>query len=29
MKQTTLILLKPDTVERSLIGQVISRLEDK
>lgn len=27
--QTTLILLKPDTVERSLIGQVISRLENK
>lgn len=27
--QTTLILLKPDTVERSLIGQVISRLEAK
>lgn len=27
--QTTLILLKPDTIERSLIGKVISRLEDK
>lgn len=27
--ETTLILLKPDTVERSLIGQVISRLENK
>ena len=27
--QTTLVLLKPDTVERSLIGQVISRLESK
>ena len=27
--QTTLILLKPDTIERSLIGQVISRLENK
>ncbi|MDD3645987.1 MAG: nucleoside-diphosphate kinase [Candidatus Gracilibacteria bacterium] len=27
--QTTLILLKPDTVERGLIGQVISRLENK
>jgi nucleoside-diphosphate kinase len=27
--QTTLVLLKPDTVERSLIGQVISRLENK
>jgi len=27
--QTTLILLKPDTVERSLIGQVITRLEAK
>lgn len=27
--QTTLILLKPDTVERGLIGQVISRLEAK
>lgn len=27
--ETTLILLKPDTVERSLIGQVISRIENK
>ena len=27
--QTTLILLKPDTVERSLIGEVISRIERK
>ena len=27
--QTTLILLKPDTIERSLIGQVVSRLENK
>ena len=27
--QTTLILLKPDTVERSLIGQVIARIEAK
>lgn len=27
--QTTLILLKPDTVERSLVGQVIARLEVK
>lgn len=27
--ETTLILLKPDTVERSLVGQVISRLENK
>jgi nucleoside-diphosphate kinase len=27
--ETTLILLKPDTVERGLIGQVIARLEDK
>ena len=27
--ETTLILLKPDTVERGLIGQVISRLEQK
>lgn len=27
--QTTLILLKPDTVERGLIGQVISRIENK
>ncbi len=27
--QTTLILLKPDTIERSLVGQVISRLEAK
>ncbi len=27
--ETTLILLKPDTVERSIIGQVITRLENK
>ena len=27
--QTTLILLKPDTIERCLIGQVIVRLEAK
>ncbi len=27
--QTTLILLKPDAVERGLIGEVISRLEKK
>ncbi len=27
--ETTLILLKPDTVERSLIGQVVARLEAK
>ena len=27
--QTTLVLLKPDTVERSLIGEVISRIEAK
>jgi len=27
--QTTLILLKPDTIERGLIGQVISRIEAK
>lgn len=27
--QTTLILLKPDTVQRSLIGTVIARLEAK
>ena len=27
--QTTLILLKPDTVERGLIWQVISRIENK
>lgn len=27
--ETTLILLKPDTVERGLIGQVIARLEAK
>lgn len=27
--ETTLILLKPDTVERSIIGRVITRLEDK
>lgn len=27
--QTTLILLKPDTIERGLIGQVIARLENK
>ncbi len=27
--ETTLILLKPDTIERGLIGQVIARLEAK
>lgn len=27
--QTTLILLKPDTIERGLIGEVISRIEAK
>lgn len=27
--QTTLILLKPDTIERALIWQVISRIESK
>ena len=27
--ETTLILLKPDTIERSLIGHVIARLEAK
>lgn len=27
--QTTLILLKPDTIERGLIGEIISRLENK
>jgi len=27
--QTTLALLKPDTIERSLIGEVISRIEKK
>lgn len=27
--QTTLILLKPDTVQRSLVGQVVARLENK
>ena len=27
--ETTLILLKPDTVERGFIGQVITRLEQK
>ncbi|MBF0913692.1 nucleoside-diphosphate kinase [Candidatus Gracilibacteria bacterium] len=27
--QTTLILLKPDTIERGLIGNVISRIEAK
>ena len=27
--ETTLILLKPDTIERSLVGTVIARLEDK
>jgi nucleoside-diphosphate kinase len=27
--QTTLILLKPDTVERGLIGQVVARIENK
>jgi nucleoside-diphosphate kinase len=27
--ETTLILLKPDTVERSIIGKIITRLENK
>ncbi|MDD5770226.1 MAG: nucleoside-diphosphate kinase [Candidatus Gracilibacteria bacterium] len=27
--ETTLILLKPDTVQRGLIGQIISRFENK
>ncbi len=27
--EKTLIILKPDTVQRGLIGQIISRLEDK
>lgn len=27
--ETTLVLLKPDTVQRSLVGQVISRFENK
>lgn len=27
--QTTLIILKPDTVQRGLVGRVISRFEDK
>ena len=27
--QTTLVLLKPDTVQRGLIGQIISRFENK
>jgi len=27
--QTTLILLKPDTIQRSLVGNVVSRLEKK
>lgn len=27
--ETTLILLKPDTIERALIGQVIARIEAK
>ncbi|MSR18466.1 MAG: nucleoside-diphosphate kinase [Phycisphaerales bacterium] len=27
--ETTLIILKPDAVQRGLIGQIISRLEDK
>lgn len=27
--ETTLVLLKPDTVQRSLIGQIISRFENK
>ncbi len=27
--ETTLVLLKPDTIQRSLIGQVISRFEAK
>ncbi len=27
--ETTLVLLKPDTIERSIIGQIITRLENK
>gem|GEM_PF-4021862 len=27
--QTTLVLLKPDTVQRSLIGKIVSRFEEK
>ena len=27
--QTTLIILKPDAVQRSLMGRIISRFEDK
>lgn len=27
--QTTLVLLKPDTVQRGLIGQIVSRFENK
>lgn len=29
MTQRTLVLLKPDTVRRGLVGQVLSRYEDK
>jgi nucleoside-diphosphate kinase len=27
--ETTLVLLKPDTVQRGLIGQIVSRFENK
>jgi nucleoside-diphosphate kinase len=27
--ETTLIILKPDAVQRGLVGRIISRLEDK
>jgi nucleoside-diphosphate kinase len=27
--ETTLVMIKPDAVQRSLIGQIISRIEDK
>jgi nucleoside-diphosphate kinase len=27
--QTTLVLLKPDTVQRGLIGAIVSRFENK
>jgi nucleoside-diphosphate kinase len=27
--ETTLVLLKPDAVQRGLIGQIISRFENK
>ncbi|MGI6357268.1 MAG: nucleoside-diphosphate kinase [Bacillota bacterium] len=29
MKETTLVLIKPDAVRRGLVGRIIARLEDK